>query len=86
MYIGICNEALCTQCSHQEVCSLKDQFIAAQKTVDDVSVTLGRDGKSGSFKRLRDFNWIERVKLKCVYFSPKKRTRQDISETNQIFN
>lgn len=76
MYSGM-EGTMCTDCSHRDVCSLKDQFIAAQKAVDEVSVNLGCDGNKMSFKRLRDFNWIKRMKLECTHFIPKRTTRDD---------
>lgn len=70
---------MCADCSHQDVCSLKDQFIAAQKAVDEVSVNLGCDGNKMSFKRLCDFNWIKKMKLECIHFIPKASTPRESS-------
>lgn len=78
-------ETLCTNCNHREVCSLTDQYLKAQKAVDDISVTLGHDGNKVSFKRLRDFDWIKRVRLECIHFTPRKVIRRDISAINQVF-
>lgn len=75
MYSSI-EGTMCANCSHRDVCSLKDQFIAAQKAVDEVSVNLGCDGNKMSFKRLRDFNWIKRVKLECTNFIEKRTVRE----------
>lgn len=61
-------ETQCTRCDHLQVCSLKDQFLAAQKTVDEVSVGVG----DRAIKNLRDFDWIKPVKLECVHFSEKR--------------
>lgn len=82
MYTGISEETLCSNCNHREVCSLTDQYLKAQKAVDDVSVTLGHDGNKVSFKRLRDFDWIKRVRLECIHFSPNKTWMRDISAKN----
>lgn len=71
MNLNMFEEILCDNCSHREVCSLKDQFRAAQKAVDDLMVHL-EDCKS---IRLRDIKWIKKVKLECTHYIPKKTTR-----------
>ena len=47
MYGGV-NETQCTYCDHRHVCSYKEQFLAAQKAVDEVSVSIG----DGSYIKL----------------------------------
>lgn len=74
MYSGM-EEIMCDRCSHQEVCSLKGRFNAAQKAVDDVFVTVGER----SSKRLRDFDWIRRVKLECTHFEAKWQKTRDVA-------
>lgn len=54
--------------SHQEVCSLKGDFEKAQKSVNDCFVNLGKTEKGHAMKYLRDFDFIERVKLCCKHF------------------
>lgn len=71
-------ETQCSHCDHLQVCSYKEQFLAAQKAVDDVCVSLG-DRK---MKNLRDFDWIKPVMLECIYFSKKKPTRREDAEAN----
>lgn len=75
---------MCANCSHRDVCSLKDQFIAAQKAVDEVSVTLGRDGNKMSFKRLRDYDWIKKVKLDCIHFISKTVTPREAFSADRL--
>mgnify|MGYP001060930164 CR=1 FL=1 len=69
MYGGV-KETCCSHCDHLQVCSLKKEFQAAQKAVDDVCVSLG-DRK---MKNLRDFDWIKPVELTCIHFTEKKST------------
>lgn len=61
-------ETQCSHCDHLQVCSFKEQFLAAQKAVDDVRVGLGDRG----VKYLRDFDWIKPISLECTYFTPRK--------------
>jgi len=75
---GDVKEMRCTRCDHFPVCSLKEQFIAAQKAVDDVNVPLG----GNSTKGLRHFDWIKPVELVCVHFSEKKPTLRAQAEAN----
>lgn len=74
MYNGV-EEFLCTHCSHREVCSLKNQFLAAQSAVNEVMVHYG----DNAMKRLRDFDWIKRVKLECTHFIAKQTIRNETS-------
>ncbi len=78
MYIG-CEETQCTHCGHLQVCSFKEQFLKAQKAVNEVTVGVGDRG----IKYLRDFDWIKRVKLECKYFVAKRQTTLDTSAENQ---
>ena len=57
-------ETACTSCDHKKVCKLSEEFINAQKAVDDVTVHIG----DMSMKRLRDFDYIENVSLKCRHW------------------
>lgn len=57
-------ETLCTTCAHREVCKLTEEFLNAQKAVDDTLVGLG----GGRTKRLRDFDWIRTVDLRCKHY------------------
>ena len=63
----VAKETRCTHCEHLPVCSLKEQFLAAQQAVDGVQVSLG----DRSFQSLRNFDWIKPVNLDCVHFSRK---------------
>lgn len=83
MPIGI-EGTICVNCSHKEVCSLKDQFAKAQKAIDDVSVTLGSDENAVSFKKLRDYDWIKKVKLECTHFLAKQTMRDSSYMENRM--
>ena len=67
MYGGV-KETRCANCEHRKVCSFKEQFLNAQKAVDEIAVHTG----DKSIKYLRDFDWIKRVELECVHFIPTK--------------
>lgn len=64
MYGGV-NETQCTYCGHRHVCSYKEQFLAAQKAVDEISVSIG----DGSYIKLNAISWIQPVKLMCSFCS-----------------
>lgn len=62
-------ETQCTYCSHREVCSLKEEFLAVQKTIDEV--VLHRERKNDgavSMIRIRDIKYIEPVELRCKHY------------------
>ena len=62
-------ETCCTRCSHKDVCQYKEEYLAAQAAVDEVSVNLPSKGdKPVKSIRLRDIPWIEPTELKCRYF------------------
>lgn len=56
---GMVRESRCANCEHRKVCSFKEQFLNAQKAVDEVTVHTG----DKSIKYLRNFDWIKRVEL-----------------------
>lgn len=62
-------ETQCSHCDHLQVCSYKEQFLAAQKAVDDVRVQV-RDTVAKT--PLSNFDWIRQVKLECKYYSDRK--------------
>lgn len=47
-------ETQCTRCGHREVCSLKTEFLEAQKAIDEVYVSRP----------------IEPVELRCKHYIP----------------
>lgn len=62
-------ETCCTRCSHKDVCQYKEEYLAAQHAVDEVSVYLPtKDENSARMIRLRDISWIEPTELKCRHF------------------
>ena len=60
-------ETQCTCCVHREVCSIKTEFLEAQKTIDEVYVSRPcEDGKKVGMIRIRDIKYIEPVELHSV--------------------
>lgn len=68
---GGCKETQCTHCIHKDICSKKEDFLRAQKAVDNTFVGLGDN--SGIY--LRDITWIEPVNLSCKHFYHELVTR-----------
>ena len=69
-----CKETMCTTCIHQDICSVKEKFLDAQKAVDGLVVyDKLPDGKLGQVK-LRDIGFIKPVELECVHYTPKITT------------
>ena len=63
-----CKETMCTTCIHQDICSLKEKFLDAQKAVNGLVVyDKLPDGKLGQVK-LRDIGFIKPVELECVHY------------------
>ena len=64
-------ETPCTHCEHREVCSLKAEFLEAQKAIDEVYVSRScEDGKKVAMIRVRDIKYIEPVELRCNHYIP----------------
>lgn len=57
-------ETLCTSCVHLPVCSKKEEYLAAQKAVDDMTIGCGDKG----IRHLRDMKWIHPVQLQCTHY------------------
>lgn len=72
-------ETQCSHCDHLQVCSYKEQFLAAQKAVDEVRVQIG---DSVAKKPLNSFEWIRPVSLECIHFSKQKPTMRGEAEVN----
>ena len=63
-----CKETMCTTCVHQDICSVKEKFLDAQKAVDGLVVyDKLPDGKLGQVK-LRDIGFIKPVELVCIHY------------------
>ena len=63
-----CKETMCTTCIHQDICSVKEKFLDAQKAVDGLIVYDELpDGKLGQIK-LRDIGFIKPVELACIHY------------------
>ena len=61
-------EALCASCVHCEVCSKKEEYMAAQTAVDNLR--FGETGTSTGVY-LRNIPWIRQVQLQCTYHMTK---------------
>lgn len=62
-------ETCCTKCAHKDVCQFKEEYLAAQAAVDNVSVNLPtKDERANRYINLRNIPWIESVELKCKHF------------------
>lgn len=57
-------ETLCTSCVHREVCSKKEEYLAAQKAVDDLRIG-ATETSTGVY--LNSIPWIRPVQLQCTY-------------------
>ena len=63
-----CKEIMCTTCIHQDICSVKEKFLDAQKAVDGLVVyDKLPDGKLGHVK-LCDIGFIKPVELACIHY------------------
>ena len=63
-----CKETMCTTCIHQDICSLKEKFLDAQKAVNGLVVyDKLPDGKLGQVT-LRDIGFIKPVELVCIHY------------------
>ena len=63
-----CRETMCATCIHQDICSVKEKFLDAQKAVDGLVVyDKLPDGKLGQVK-LRDIGFIKPVELACIHY------------------
>mgnify|MGYP006952237747 FL=1 len=63
-------ETQCTRCSHREVCSLKEEFLAAQAAIDEAGLHRERKNDGAlSMIRIRDIKYIEPVELRCKHYA-----------------
>lgn len=59
----------CTRCGHREVCSLKAEFLEAQKAVDEAYISRPcEDGKKVAMICIRNIKYIEPVELRCKHY------------------
>lgn len=64
-------ETQCTRCGHRDVCSLKEEFLEAQKAVDEAYVSSPcEDGKKVGMIHIRDIKYIEPIELHCKHYIP----------------
>ena len=63
-----CKETMCTTCVHQDICSVKEKFLDAQKAVDGLVIyDKLPDGKLRQVK-LCDIGFIKPVELVCIHY------------------
>lgn len=56
-------ETLCTECSHRDICSKKDQYLSIVPKIDDITYS----GKNGGIAKLCDSNDFQ-VDLICKHY------------------
>ncbi len=64
-------KVLCDRCDHKPVCSLREEYVAAQEAVNNVIVSFADKNENGYRaveKRLRNFTWIKLPELRCMHF------------------
>lgn len=62
-------ETSCSRCVHKDVCLYKEQFLTAQRTVNEVTVAIPATDENGAgVTKIRDISWIESIELKCKHF------------------
>ena len=66
-------ETLCTHCGHGFVCSLKKQFLEAQRAVDSIVISVD-DDENGAILKLCDSKSFK-VELSCIHHIPERRER-----------
>lgn len=67
----------CDGCKHYPVCKFSEEFISAQKAVDEVAIHFATelDGKTNhASKPVSCIEYIEPIKLKCKYAEHKPTT------------
>ena len=60
-------ETACTNCIHREVCALKNDFLEAQRQVDEVNICKEEKDGAHSVIKLCNIPFIYPVELKCKY-------------------
>lgn len=61
-----CKETMCTTCIHQDICSVKEKFLDAQKAVDGLIAY--DELPTGRQVKLRDISFIKPVELVCIHY------------------
>lgn len=65
--------AMCTTCSHKKVCSLKAEFLEAQKAVNNLYISRPCNEKHKvSMIALEDFKFIKPIELECIHYEKTK--------------
>lgn len=64
----VVKETLCTGCMHVQVCSFKQTFLEAQKTIDNLVIPNHTHDKHE--QRIIDISWVS-TKLHCAFYKPK---------------
>lgn len=59
----------CTFCSHKEVCSYKETYAKILNAMSNASVEIPCDDlEKIQFKRVADFDFINRISVNCGYY------------------
>lgn len=75
----------CVSCSHKEVCSYKGTYAKILKAMSDAPVELlCNDLKKAQFKRVADFDFINRISVDCGYYQNWTDVYRDSSNTAQL--
>lgn len=61
-------ETACTTCIHREVCALKNDFLEAQRQVDEVNICKEEKDGAHSVIKLCNIPFIKPVNLECKYY------------------
>lgn len=75
----------CASCGHKEVCSYKGTYAKILKAMSDAPVeVLCNDLKKVQFKRVADFDFINRISVDCMYYQNWTDGYRDSSVTARL--
>lgn len=75
----------CTSCSHKEVCSYRETYAKILKAMSNAPVELlCNDLKKVQFKRVADFDFINRISVDCGYYQNWTDVYRDGSNTARL--
>lgn len=75
----------CVSCGHKEVCSYMETYKKILKAISDAPVELlCNDLEKVQFKRVADFNFINRISVDCGYYQNWTDTYRDGGNTTQL--
>lgn len=74
--MSTCKVICCTSCVHRNVCSLKSQFLEAQRAIDDCAIQksepIGDGAYEVSMTYIRNIDFIKPVTLECAHYIKKE--------------